>query len=113
MVRGDIYFVDLDPVVGREQSGRRPVVVLSMDWLNQLPLTVTVVPGSASRRAGRNVQTTVRVTPSESGLPQDTYFLCFQVRAIDQSRFQDPSVGRLSPSALHRLQKCVRDCLGL
>ena len=49
--RADIYLVDLNPVQGREQSGRRPVLVLSVNAINRLPLVVTVVIG----RKGENV----------------------------------------------------------
>ena len=45
--RGDIYFVNLNPVQGREQAGQRPVLVLSIDVINRLPLVVTVVVGWA------------------------------------------------------------------
>jgi len=44
--RGEIYFVDLNPVKGREQAGRRPVLVLSVDAINKLPLVVTVIVGT-------------------------------------------------------------------
>ncbi len=47
--RGEIYFVDLDPIRGREQAGRRPVLVLSIDAINRLPLVVTVVIGTIGR----------------------------------------------------------------
>ena len=44
--RGEIYFFNLNPVQGREQAGQRPVVVLSINTINQLPLVVTVVVGT-------------------------------------------------------------------
>ena len=44
--RGQIYFINLNPVQGREQAGTRPVLVLSIDAINQLPLVVTVVVGT-------------------------------------------------------------------
>ncbi len=44
--RGEIYFVNLNPVQGHEQAGQRPVLVLSIDAINRLPLVVTVVGGS-------------------------------------------------------------------
>jgi len=44
--RGEIYFVDLSPTQGREQSGKRPVLVLSIDEINRLPLVVTVIVGT-------------------------------------------------------------------
>ncbi len=48
--RGEVYFVDLDPVFGHEQAGRRPVVVMSNDVLNRQRLTVLVVPGTTRKR---------------------------------------------------------------
>ena len=44
--RGEIYFVNLNPVQGKEQAGKRPVLVLSIDAINQLPLVITVVVGT-------------------------------------------------------------------
>ena len=48
--RGEIYFVDLNPVQGREQAGQRPVLVLSIDSINKLPLVVTVVVGTRGEK---------------------------------------------------------------
>lgn len=112
MRRGEIYFVDLDPVIGREQSGRRPALVLSIDDINRKPLVVTIVPGTD----GANVPdypTTVRVPATECGLPRETVFLCFQVRAVDHSRFPPSPAGILSPAWLGNVEATVRYCLGL
>ena len=51
--RGEIYFVDLNPVQGREQAGQRPVLVLSVDAINNAPLVVTVVVGTRGERVPR------------------------------------------------------------
>ncbi len=48
--RGEIYFVNLNPVKGREQAGQRPVLVLSIDAINRAPLVVTVVVGTKRRQ---------------------------------------------------------------
>ena len=81
--RGAIYFVNLNPVKGREQSGKRPVLVLSIDAINQLPLVVTVVVGTKGENISRDYPTNVRVSTEESGLPLETVFLCFQIRSLD------------------------------
>ena len=52
--RGDIYFVNLNPTVGREQAGQRPVLVLSVDEINAQPLVVTVVVGTKGENIARN-----------------------------------------------------------
>ncbi len=55
--RGEIYFVDLNPTKGREQSGRRPVLILSVDAINKLPLVVTVVVGTKGENIARDFPT--------------------------------------------------------
>jgi mRNA interferase MazF len=111
--RSEIYFVDLDPARGREQAGVRPALVLSVDRLNRLPLVVTVVPGTDGANVRRNYPTTVRVSPAESGLPLETVFLCFQVRALDVSRLAAGPAGRLSPVTMARVEHSIRYCLGV
>jgi mRNA interferase MazF len=111
--RGEIYFVNLNPVQGREQSGTRPVLVLSIDAINQLPLVVTVVVGTKGTNISRDYFTNVRVPTAESGLPMETVFLCFQIRALDPSRFPNNAAGRLSASTLSKVEDTVRYCLGL
>lgn len=113
MQRGEIYFVDLSPVIGREQAGRRPVLVLSIDTINRAPLVVTVVPGTDGANVPRDYPTNVRIPAAVSGLTIETVFLCFQVRALDHSRFPSHPAGRLSQSHLQNVEDVIRYCLGL
>ena len=57
--RGEIYFVNLNPVKGREQASRRPVLVLSIDAINRLPLVVTVVVGTKGTNNTRDYPTNI------------------------------------------------------
>ena len=111
--RGQIYFVDLDPVQGREQAGKRPVLVLSIDAINSAPLVVTVVSGTDGANLTRNYPTNVRVSPSESGLRLETVFLCFQIRSVDKGRFPANPAGQLSDEKMQEVEAAVRYCLGL
>ncbi len=111
--RGEIYFVNLNPVEGREQAGTRPVLVLSIDTINQLPLVVTVVVGTKGENITRDYSTNVRVSAAESGLPMDTVFLCFQIRSLDPKRFSDKPAGKVSGETLEKIERAVRYCLGL
>ena len=52
--RGEIYFVNLNPVQGREQAGERPVLILSIDAINTLPLVVTIVVGTSGKNITRD-----------------------------------------------------------
>lgn len=110
--RGSVYFVDLDPTHGREQAGRRPVLVVSVDSINRQPLVVTVVVGTDAANIPRDYPTNVRVPARESGLPRDTAFLCFQVRSLDPSRFGPPS-GVLPEARMAEVSQALRLVLGL
>ena len=111
--RGEIYFVNLNPVEGREQAGQRPVLVLSIDEINRLPLVVTVVVGTKGDNISRDYPTNVRVSPAESGLPVETVFLCFQIRSLDSKRFPEKPVGIVADEALEKIETTVCYCLGL
>lgn len=111
--RGEIYFVDLNPAKGREQQGHRPVLILSIDAINKLPLVVTVVVGTKSENLSRDYPTNVRIASEESGLPMETVFLCFQIRSIDPKRFPAKAAGKISTENLEKIENAVRYCLGL
>ena len=83
--RGEIYFVNLNPTKGREQAGKRPVLVLSNNTINRLPLVITVIVGTKGENISRDYPTNVRVSPSESGLVIETVFLGFQIRRFRAS----------------------------
>ena len=94
--RGEIYSVNLNPAQGREQAGFRPVLVLSADSINRLPLVVSVVVGTKGENMTRGYPGNVRVPAAESGLPMETVFLGFQLRSLDPRRFIAPPAGRIS-----------------
>ena len=109
--RGQIYTVDLAPTRGREQAGRRPVLVVSADAINRQPLVVTVVVGTDAKKVPRNYPTNVRVPAQETGLPKDTVFLCFQIRSLDPGRFRDLRTGRadsVGSLPAHRMEEVDR-----
>ena len=111
--RGEIYFVDLNPVQGREQAGQRPVLVVSSDVINSLPLVVTVVVGTKSENVERNYPTNVRISRAESGLRLETVFMCFQLRSLDPSRFSTAPAGRVSEKVMQKIEDAIRYCLDL
>jgi mRNA interferase MazF len=111
--RGQIYFVDLNPVKGREQRGRRPVLVVSADAINRQPLVVTVVVGTSEERVKRDYPTNVRVTAAESGLPKETVFLCFQIRSLDPSRLASQPVGALPHERMNEVEQALKLVLDL
>ncbi len=111
--RGQIYFVNLNPAQGREQAGKRPVLVLSIDAINQSPLVITVVVGTKGENIRQDFPTNVRVSPEDSGLPMETVFLCFQIRSLDRTRFSERPSGQLSHTKMLEIEATVRYCIGL
>jgi mRNA interferase MazF len=105
--RGAIYLVDLNPVQGREQAGRRLVLVLSANAINRLPLVVTGVIGAKGENVARDYPTNVRIPSAESGLPMETVFLCFQLRWLDPARFVGVPAGKVSGATLQRIENPV------
>ncbi|MBI2266146.1 MAG: type II toxin-antitoxin system PemK/MazF family toxin [Armatimonadetes bacterium] len=111
--RGQIYFANLNPTQGREQAGRRPVLVISSNAINRQPLVVTVVVGTDGRNIERDYPTNVRLSAEETGLPMDTVFLCFQLRSLDPSRFADIPAGTVPTRKMNDIAEALRSALDL
>ena len=111
--RGEIYFVDLGSPRGREQAYRRPVLVLSIDKLNRLPLVTVVVPGTSGSNVKGEYPSDVRTSAAASGLPEETVFRCLQITAVDSTKFPSRPVGALSGADLARVEDAVKFALGL
>jgi mRNA interferase MazF len=111
--RGEIYFVELMPTKGREPAGYRPVLVVSADIINRQPLVITVVVGTKASNITYNYPINVRVTADETGLPEDTVFLCFQIRSLDPARFIDSRTGKLKLAGTMPPQKMTDIALAL
>lgn len=108
--RGEVYWVEFDPVVGREQGGRRPAVIVSDDLLN-VPAVgrVIVIPLSA---AACPLPVRVDVVPPEGGLKKPCQVLCEQTRTISIERLKG-RIGALSPDVLAQIGDRLRVILGL
>ncbi len=109
--RGCIYFADLDPVVGSEQGGRRPVLVVQNDLGNQFsPVTIVASITSAPARIAR--PTDVAIMPEESGLPHPSRVLLNQIRTLDKRRLERPA-GQLSPERMAQVDEALKISLGI
>ena len=117
--RGESYFINLSPTQGREQASYYLVLVVSADAINRQPLVVAVVVGASAKQVPRDYPTNVRVSARESGLPQDTVFLCFQVRSLDPARFTDAQTrqerlaGTLPTARMREVEQALKLVLSL
>lgn len=115
MRRGDVVWVDLDPVVGSEASKRRPAVVVSNDGANRTAQSlgrgvVTVVP--ITSQSARVYPFQVLLPAGSCGLPKDSKAQAEQIRSIAVERISTVA-GRLSASVLERLDQAIRVHLAL
>ncbi len=109
--QGEIYWAELDPAQGHEQRGRRPVLVLSRNEINRLPLTLLIMVGTGAERVPELFATDILVTVEESGLPKDTVFLGLQIRSVDAGRLGD-RMGRLPLTRMPEVWQRVRYVMG-
>lgn len=98
MKRGEIYFADLDPVVGSEQGGIRPVLIIQNDLGNRFSPTVIVLPLTSSLNKAP-LKTHVPVRPPLGGLKRPSLILCEQVRTLEKKRLKS-RLGLLPPETL-------------
>jgi len=109
--RGNIVWCDFNPVIGSEQAGIRPAVVVQTDRANRTSPCTIVVPFTT--RIPRSLfPSHVFVPAGEGGLTQDSVALCEQVRVIDQRRITRV-VGQLGDSRLDELSGALRAALEL
>lgn len=104
MRRGDVFLVNLEPVVGSEVGRRRPAVVVQNDLANRTSATVTVVP--LSSRVSRVFPFQVLLPAGEGGLDRDSKALCEQVRTISRSRLLD-QLGTLGDQRVAELRAAL------
>jgi mRNA interferase MazF len=108
--RGEIYFANLNPVVGSEQGGVRPVLILQNDTGNKYSPT-TIVAAVTSRHKRARLPTHVPLAAREGPLDKDSVVLLEQVRTIDKSRLKE-KIGKLSPEELAQVQEALKLSLG-
>lgn len=114
MTRGDVYWAILDPRSGSEQSGRRPVLIVSNDTFNTNANwhSIIVVPLSTSENQRRRGPTAILIPAAETGLPRDSFALCHQVTTLDRSKLNE-RVGRLPNQVLSAVEQGLMVALQL
>jgi len=108
--RGDIWLVDLSPVRGHEQAGRRPGLVISVDEFNRGAGGLVVVVPVTTKRKG--IPFHVEVRPPEGGLRRASYIKCEDVRSLSRDRLAT-LLGRVSSPTLEAVEDRLRILLDL
>ena len=108
--RGDLFYADLSPVVGSEQGGMRPVLIIQNDIGNRYSPTV-IAAAVTSQINKAKLPTHIELKAGEYGLPKDSVILMEQIRTIDKRRLKD-KIGVLKSETMNRADKALLISLG-
>ncbi|MFP7494988.1 type II toxin-antitoxin system PemK/MazF family toxin [Terribacillus saccharophilus] len=109
--RGEVYFADLSPVVGSEQGGVRPVLVLQNDIGNRFSPTVIIAAITAQIQKAK-LPTHVEIDAKKYGFERDSVILLEQIRTIDKQRLTD-KITQLDPQMMENINRALEISLGL
>ena len=109
--RGDIFYADLSPVVGSEQGGIRPVLIVQNDVGNRFSPTV-IAAAITSQKDKARLPTHIQLNCLGSGLARDSIVLLEQIRTIDKRRLKE-HMGRLDDTSMTRVDEALQISFGL
>lgn len=109
--RGDIYYADLSPVVGSEQGGIRPVLIIQNDIGNKYSPTV-IATAITSQINKSKMPTHIEIDANEYGLSKDSVVLAEQIRTIDKRRLKE-KIGHLDDELMSRVNEALEISFGL
>lgn len=109
--RGDIYYADLSPVVGSEQGGLRPVLIIQNDIGNRYSPTV-IAAAITSRMSKTPLPTHIDICADDVGLAKDSVILLEQIRTLDKRRLKE-KMGHLDDGMMHHVNTAIAISFGL
>lgn len=109
--RGDLFYADLSPVVGSEQGGVRPVVIIQNDIGNKYSPTV-IIAAITSQVNKAKLPTHVNIEASIFGLPKNSVILLEQIRTIDKKRLRD-KIGQFDNTILLEIDRALKVSVGV
>ncbi len=109
--RGDIYYADLSPVVGSEQGGVRPVLIVQNNVGNRFSPTV-IAAAITSQQSKAKLPTHIPIMADSSGLSKDSVVLLEQVRTIDKKRLRE-KMGTVDETSMNQIDNAISISLGL
>lgn len=109
--RGDIYYADLSPVVGSEQGGVRPVLIVQNDTGNKH--SPTVIAAAITSQTGKaRLPTHITLASHSCGLPKDSVVLLEQIRTLDKKRLRE-HMGKVDDQVMRRVDNAIAVSFGL
>ena len=109
--RGDIYYADLSPVVGSEQGGLRPVLIVQNDIGNRYSPTV-IAAAITSKMSKTKLPTHIDISAASVGLSKDSVILLEQIRTLDKKRLKE-KMGHLDEETMTHVNSAIQVSFGL
>ncbi|MFZ5988698.1 MAG: type II toxin-antitoxin system PemK/MazF family toxin [Bacillota bacterium] len=109
--RGDIFYADLSPVIGSEQGGVRPVLIVQNDIGNKYSPTV-IASAITSQINKAKLPTHIELSAKDYGLPKDSVILLEQIRTIDKKRLRE-KIGHLDDELMEKVNEALGVSFGL
>jgi len=109
--RGDIYYADLSPVIGSEQGGIRPVLIVQNNIGNKYSSTV-IAAAITSQINKAKLPTHIEIRAEDYGLSKDSVILLEQIRTIDKKRLRE-KIGHLDTKNMHKVNDAIEISFGL
>ena len=111
MKRGDIFYADLSPVVGSEQGGVRPVLIVQNDTGNRH--SPTVIAAAITSQTGKaRLPTHISLLANSSGLPKDSVVLLEQIRTLDKRRLRE-HMGKVDDNVMRQVDSAIAVSFGM
>jgi mRNA interferase MazF len=113
LLRGDVYLVNLDPIVGKEIGKARPAVIIQNDTGNKFSPVTIIAPISSVKEITKPLPIMIILGKGEGGLNEESFVDCGQIRTLDKDKRLITKFGSLSKSKMNEIDKALKISLSL
>jgi len=113
LLRGDVYLVNLDPIIGKEIGKARPSVIIQNDIGNKFSPVTIIAPISSVKEITKPLPIMIFLKKGEGGLSEDSYVDCGQIRTVDKDQRLITKFGTLNKSKMLEVDKALKVSLSL
>jgi mRNA interferase MazF len=113
LLRGDVYLVNLDPIIGKEIGKARPAVIIQNDIGNKFSPVTIIAPISSVKEITKPLPIMIFLEKGEGGLKEESYVDCGQIRTIDKNQRLISKFGLLSKLKMSEIDKALKVSLAL
>lgn len=113
LLRGDVYLVNLNPIVGKEIGKARPAVIIQNDIGNKFSPVTIIAPISSTKEITKPLPITIFLEKGEGGLKEESYVDCGQIRTVDKEQRLITKLGSLEKDQMDEVDKAIKISLAL